>query len=183
MAGAILAYISTLTVQHSIYPSVRGNNNLDTHYIIESEIAVIFLSVILCVYLQLIYSGSSSEKKGLLRYCYMTTASSIIDVFYSIVLAPNSGYPLMAQYICSVIWQIAACGVYFMFMRYIAGFGPDSPFKRKMLYAQNIVLGAFFYLQMIAFFTKTNYTVSPDGMHLITGDLWNLLTITYLWIW
>ena len=47
---------------------------MDTHYIIESEIAVIFLSVTLCVYLQVIYSGTSSDKKGLLRYCYMTTA-------------------------------------------------------------------------------------------------------------
>ena len=156
---------------------------MDTHYIIESEIAVIFLSVTLCVYLQVIYSGTSTEKKGLLRYCYMTTASSIIDVICSIVLAQGSGYSLTAQYICHLVWQITACGVYFMFMRYIAGFGQDSPFKRRMLYAQNVVLGMFFYFQMIAFFTGTNYVVSPDGKHIITGDLWKFLTIVYIWIW
>ena len=113
----------------------------------------------------------------------MTTISSIIDVFCSIVLTPNSGYSITAQYICSLVWQIAACGVYFMFMRYIAGFGPDTPFKRKMLYAQNIVLGAFFYFQLIGFFTNTNYIISADGRHIVTGDMWKLLTIAYLWIW
>lgn len=156
---------------------------MESHYIIESEIAVIFLSITLCVYLQLIYRGSSSEKRGILRYCYMTTTSSIIDVACSIILVPNSGYSLTAQYICSLMWQIAACGVYFMFMKYIAGFGPDSTFKRRMLYSQNIMLGTFFYFQLIGFFTRTNYIVSPDGTHIITGDLWNLLTIIYLWIW
>ena len=156
---------------------------MESRYIIESEIAVIFLSVTLCVYLQLIYSGTSTEKRGILRYCYMTTFSSIVDVFCSIVLAPNSGYSLTAQYICSLVWQICACGVYFMFMRYIAGFGQDSPFKRKMLYAQNIVLGIFFYFQLVAFFTKTNYAISEDGTRLITGDLWSFLTIVYIWVW
>ncbi len=155
---------------------------MESHYIIESEIAVIFLSVTLCVYLQLIYSGTSSEKKGLLRYCYMTTVSSIVDVFCSVVLAKDSGYSITAQYICSLVWQMCACGVYFMFMRYIAGFGQDSPFKRKMLFAQNIVLGTFFYFQLVAFFTKTNYIISDDGMRLLTGDLWGLFTITYIWI-
>ena len=156
---------------------------MESTYIIESEIAVIFLSVTLCVYLQLIYSGTSSEKKGLLRYCYMTTISSIVDVFCSVVLAQNSEYSITAQYICSLVWQICACGVYFMFMRYIAGFGPDTPFKRRMIFAQNVVLGIFFYFQLIAYFTKTNYVISEDGKHLTTGDLWNLLTIVYLWVW
>ena len=70
-----------------------------------------------------------------------------------------------------------------MFMRYIAGVGQDSQFKRKMLYAQNIVLGTFFYFQLVAFFTKTNYLVSEDGARIITGDLWSLLTIVYIWVW
>ena len=113
----------------------------------------------------------------------MTTISSIVDVICSIVLAPDSGFSLTAQYVCSLMWQIAACGVYFMFMRYIAGFGPDSPFKRNMLYAQNIVLGAFFYLQIIGFFTGTNYIISPDGTHIITGSMWKFLTVGYIWLW
>ncbi|MBQ6001627.1 MAG: hypothetical protein IJL18_02095, partial [Synergistaceae bacterium] len=63
---------------------------MEAHYIIESEIAVIFLSITLCVYLQIIYSGTSAEKKGLLRYAYMVTASSVADVVISLVLAEGS---------------------------------------------------------------------------------------------
>lgn len=168
-------------LQHSISSFRRGNTNLETHYIIESEIAVIFLSVTLCVYLQMIYTGTSSEKKGLLRYCYMTTASSVIDVLCSAVFAANSGYSLQTQYICALLEQCADCGVYFMFMRYIAGFGPDSPVKRRMLYAQNIVLGIFAYLMLAGHFTGANIAVTSGG--LTHGALWGLLSRWFLWIW
>ena len=154
---------------------------MDTHYIVESEIAVIFLSVTLCVYLQVIYSGTSSEKKGLLRYCYMTTASSIIDVLCSIVLAKGAGYSLTTQYFFSLLDQIASCGVYFMFMKYIAGFGSDSPAKRRMLYSQNIVLGIFFYLITVGYFTGANYLITPAGLE--RGALWGVLSYGFLWLW
>lgn len=156
---------------------------MDTHYIIESEIAVIFLSVTLCVYLQVIYSGTSSDKKGLLRYCYMTTASSIVDVLCSLILTPGSGFSIMTKYVCSLLWQSSACGVYFMFMRYIAGFSPDSHGKRRMLYAQNIMLGVFFYLQIAGHFTGANYDISADGLNITRGPLWSILTVGYLWLW
>lgn len=156
---------------------------LESNYIIESEIAVIFLSVTLCIYLQLIYSGTSNDKKGLLRYCYMTTASSVVDVIVSIVLANDSTFSIGAKYFCSVLWQIAANGVYFMFMRYIGGFGAKTRGKERMLYAQNIMLGVFFYLQMIGYFTGANYSVSTDGTSLITGPLHGILTAGFLWFW
>ncbi len=155
---------------------------MDSVYIIESEIAVIFLSATLCVYLQVIYSGTSTEKKGLLRYAYMTTISSVIDVFVSIVLAEGSTFSIEAKYFCSLLWQWAACGIYFMFMRYIGGFGPASPGKKRMLYAQNVVLGIFVYFQIVGFFTGANYAITPDGK-LTTGSLWGFLTVGYLWIW
>ena len=156
--------------------------DLGSNYIIESEIAVIFLSATLCVYLQLIYSGTSSDKKRLLRYCYMTTASSVVDVLVSIVLSEGSTFPVEAKYICSLLWQWAACGVYFMFMKYIACFGSPSPGKKRMLYAQNVFLGVFFYFQLVGHFTGANYGISPDG-NLTTGALWPTLTIGFVWLW
>ena len=156
---------------------------MDSVYIIESEIAVIFLSATLCVYLQVIYSGTSAEKKGLLRYCYMTTLSCIIDVIVSIGLAEGSKFSIEAKYFISLLWQWASCGVYFMFMRYIGGFGPSSPSKKRMLYAQNIVLGIFIYLQIVGFFTGANYAIASDGKTLTTGAFWGLLSVGFLWIW
>ena len=155
---------------------------MESHYIIESEIAVIFLSATLCVYLQLIYSGTSIEKRGLLRYCYMTTASSIVEVIVSLVLAEGSTFPAGAKYFCSLLWQCSACGVYFMFMRYIACFGPASPGKKRMLYTQNILLGIFFYLQLVGHFTGANYRISPDGS-IISGPLQGILSMGFVWLW
>ena len=113
----------------------------------------------------------------------MTTASSVVDVIVSIVLADNSAFPIGVKYFCSVLWQVSFCGVYFMFMRYIGGFGSNSPGKKRMLYAQNVALGVFFYLQLIGFFTGANYSVSPDGKELITGPLYEILTVGFLWFW
>ena len=185
LAGAILAKIPALAVITIYYHSLqKGHNNLGTNYIIESEIAVIFLSITLCVYLQVIYSGTSSDKKGLLRYCYMTTASSIIGVISTAVMSERFGFSLAAQYIVSLMRQASDCGVYFMFMRYIAGFGPDTPRKRWMLYAQNVVLGIFFYFMLAGHFTGANLAVSSGG--LVKGALYGFMTtgITCLWaIW
>ena len=155
---------------------------MDSIYIIESEIAVLFLSITLCIYLQLIYSGTSSDKRGLLRYCYMTTASSVVDIIVLIVLAEHSRYSPGAKYFCSVLWQMAACGVYFMFMKYIAGFGQHSNGKQRMLYAQNIFLGAFFYFQLVGHFTGANFSISPSGK-IIQGELSWLLSYGFIWLW
>ncbi len=155
---------------------------MEAHYIIESEIAVIFLSITLCVYLQIIYSGTSAEKKGLLRYAYMVTASSVADVVISLVLAEGSAYSAGARYFCSILWQCMACGVYFMFMRYIACFGVSSPRKKHMLYVQNILLGVFFYLQVVGHFTGANYSVSSDG-RIIEGALCRLISYGFTSLW
>ena len=155
---------------------------MNTHYIIESELAVIFLNITLCVYLRVIYSGTSSAKKGLLRYAVMVTISTVIDVLCSVILTPNSTFSPVTQYICSLMWQFAACGLYFMFMRYIASFAPDSPGKRRMTQAQYIVLGIFIYLELIGHFTGTNYAIVSGG-EITHGSLWTVLTIVYLWLW
>ncbi|MBR6901800.1 MAG: response regulator [Synergistaceae bacterium] len=156
---------------------------MENNYVIESEIAVLFLSVILCVYLQLIYSGTSSEKRGLLRYCYMTTFSGVVDVVYSIVVASQGGYSTEAKYLCSLVWQLSECGVYFMFMRYIAGFGVSTPAKKKMLYAQNVIFGIYFYLQLIGIFTGANLSISPDGSEILKGALYWPLSMGFLLLW
>ena len=154
---------------------------MDILYIIEAQIAVIFLSVTLCIYLQLIYSGTSAEKKGLLRYCYMTTASSFVELFVTIILAKDSSFSIQSKYICLNVAQMTSCGVYFMFMRYMTCFGQNTPGRRRMMYAQNVVLGSFFYFQLVGHFTGTNYAI--DGTGIITGAFWPLLSYYYLWLW
>ena len=62
-----------------------------------------------------------------------------------------------------------------MFMRYMATFGPDSPFKRRMLYAQDVLLGVYFYLQLVAFMTGNDTSSS--------GTAWGYLTAIYMWLW
>ena len=111
----------------------------------------------------------------------MTTASSIIDVVCTVVLSSELNFSLTTQYICSLILQCANCGVYFMFMRYIAGFGQDSPAKRKMLYAQNIVLGIFFYLMLVGHFTGANLSMSSGSLS--HGALWGIMSYGFLWLW
>ncbi|MBQ3694885.1 MAG: response regulator [Synergistaceae bacterium] len=155
---------------------------MESHYIIESEIAVIFLSITLCAYLQLIYSGTSSDKRGLLRYCYMTTTSNIIGMILTFAFAENSSFSPDAKHICVLMDQAAVNGVYFMFMRYICCFGPQTEGKRHMLYIQNITLGAFFYFMLVGYFTGANYSVGPDG-NLITGSLWELLNYGFIALW
>ena len=154
---------------------------MDILYVIEAQIAVIFLSVTLCIYLQLIYAGTSTEKKGLLRYCYMTTTSSFVELFVTVILAKDSSFSVQSKYICMIIAQMASCGVYFMFMRYITCFGQNTPGRQRMIYAQNVVLGSFFYFELVGHFTGANYAI--DGTRIITGALWPLLSYYYLWLW
>ena len=155
---------------------------MEAHYNIESEVVVIFLSIILCVYLQIIYSGTSAEKKGLLRYAYMAAASSFVDVLASFILAEGSPFSAGTKYFCLLLYQWSMCGVYFMFMRYMACFSPSSPGKKRMLYAQNILLGVFFYLQLVGHFTGANYSISPDG-RIIEGALRRLISEGFIALW
>ncbi len=113
----------------------------------------------------------------------MTTISSILDVVISIVLSKDSTFSVSARYSCSVLWQIAANGVYFMFMRYIGDFGPNTRGRERMIYAQNIMLGIFFYLQLVGLLTGANYSISFDGSTITTGPLYGLLTFGFLWAW
>ena len=111
----------------------------------------------------------------------MTTVSVVIDMICSVVMAKDSTFSINAQYVCSLLLQCADCGVYFMFMRYIAGFGPDTTRKRKMLYIQNITLGIFFYLMLAGHFTGANYAITPEGLK--HGALWFILSRIFLWMW
>ncbi|MBQ7196648.1 MAG: response regulator [Synergistaceae bacterium] len=157
---------------------------MESSYIIESEIAVLFLSVILCVYLQIIYSGTSSEKRGLLRYCYVATLAGLLEVlFFVIVMSERSGVSMRTQCICAIMWQISQGVVYFMFMKYIGGFGGQTPAKRRMFYAQNVTLGIYFYLQMIGLLTGANYSVSLERAEIITGDLNAILDFGFPILW
>ena len=155
---------------------------MEARYIIESEIAIIFLSVTLCVYLQIIYLGTSAEKKGLLRYAYMVTASSFVDVAASVILSGSFGFSPGAKYFCTVLVQAVYCGVFFMFMRYMSYFGADSPGRRRMHYVQNIFLGIFFYLQLAGHFTGANYAISPDG-RVIEGALCRVISDGFIALW
>ena len=154
---------------------------MESNYIIEAQIAVIFLSATLCIYLQIIYAGTSSEKKGLLRYCYMTTASIFAEVIASLILANVQSPAPVAEYFCRLMLQCTNCGVYFMFMRYISCFGIDTPVKRNMLYAQNIMLGVFFWLMLAGHFTGANYAITPGGVS--EGALCWVLSSGFILLW
>lgn len=156
---------------------------MEAHYIIESKVAVILLSVTLCAYLQIIYSGTSAEKKGLLHYSYMTTASSIAEVIGSVILSESYGFSICAKYLFLIVFQAVECGVYFMFMRYLSYFGTDMPGRRRMRYLQNIFLGVFFYLQLVGHFTGANYSISPDGTRIIEGALCRIISDGFIALW
>ena len=155
---------------------------MDSNYIIESEIAIILLSITLCVYLYIIYSGTSEDKRGLLRYCYMTTAGSIIGIFATIILADGSSFSPLSKYICTILLQASNCGIYFMFMRYMSCFGADTPVRRRMLYAQDIFLGAYFYFQLVGLFTGANFALLPDGT-ITKGAINGLLSYGFIALW
>ena len=112
----------------------------------------------------------------------MTTASSIIGMIVSVIFAENSSYSPGTKHLCLLLNQAAINGVYFMFMRYISGFGANTSGKKRMLYAQNIFLGSFFYLMLVGYFTGANYSVSSDGI-IVTGALWEILNYGYIYLW
>ena len=163
--------------------SIKRRETVVNQYVVETEIAVLFLAIILCVYLRLIYSGSASATRGFLYYCYTATFGSVVDVLCAVVLPERSGYSMEVKYACALLWQCSANFLYFMYMRYIGSFGPDTPFKRKMRYAQNIVMGSFFYFQLVSLFLGTNYSIVPGSSHLAQGDMWHLLTYSYVMLW
>lgn len=68
-----------------------------------------------------------------------------------------------------------------MFMRYISGFGQNTSGRQKMLYAQNVILGSFFYFVLVGHFTGANYAI--NGNNIITGALWPVLSYGYMWLW
>ena len=156
---------------------------MNSIYIIEAEIAVFLLSLILCVYLQVIYSGLSKEKRGLQPYSYMTTLAGLVEIIFLTVTSEHSTFSIETKYLASIFEQIATCGVFFMFMRYIAGFGIHTPNKIKMLYAQNVMLGIYFYLQVVGVFTGANFAISPDRTEIITGEINELLSFSFVVLW
>ncbi|MBR1418706.1 MAG: hypothetical protein IJ576_07060, partial [Synergistaceae bacterium] len=169
-----------------------GINN----YIFETEIAVVFLNIVLCVYLRMIYSGSGSTiRPSFVNYCYTAAASSIIELIYSVVLGDSAEY-LGIRCVFAALNQIGLNCVYFMFMRYIASFVPananfapskfvalytSSKFNKRMRYAQNLILGSFFYFQLVSLFLKTNYFVS--GNEILTGSMNCFLSYAYMLLW
>ena len=169
-----------------------GINN----YIFETEIAVVFLNIVLCVYLRMIYSGSGSTiRPSFVNYCYTAAASSIIELIYSVVLGDSAEY-LGIRCVFAALNQIGLNCVYFMFMRYIASFVPananfapskfvalytSSKFNKRMRYAQNLILGSFFYFQLVSLFLKTNYFVSGDKI--LTGSMNCFLSYAYMLLW
>ena len=169
-----------------------GINN----YIFETEIAVVFLNIVLCVYLRMIYSGSGSTiRPSFINYCYTAAASSIIELIYSVVLGDSAEY-LGIRCVFAALNQIGLNCVYFMFMRYIASFVPananfapskfvalytSSKFNKRMRYAQNLILGSFFYFQLVSLFLKTNYFVSGDKI--LTGSMNCFLSYAYMLLW
>ena len=156
---------------------------MDTTYIIEAEIAVFLLSLILSVYLYLIYSGTSSEKRTLQRYSYMTTLGGFIEILFLFVTSEHSHFSIETQYVFSIIAQCSTSMVFFMFMRYISGFGIHTPGKKKMFYAQTVMLGIYFYFQVVGIFTGSNFTISPDRTEILRGDINELLSFSFVLLW
>ena len=138
--------------------------------------------------MRIIYSGNLTSQRGFLNYCYTVTLSVIIDLLATVVLSKNSDWSIEMKYFTAILQQVSLNAVYFMYMRYIGTFGADNLFRKKLFYAQNIVLGIFLYFQMIGIFTGTNYSISPDRTHLISSwlteffNFWGII-VWVLWTW
>ena len=156
---------------------------MEISYIIEAEFTVLFLSVILCIYLRVIYSGSATAKRGLLHYNYLAILTGLFEILATIVTAERSGFSIETQYVCLLLWQISLAGVYFIFMKYIGSFGSQTTARAIMFYAQNITLGIYFYLQLIGLLTGTNFVISHDRTAIMTGDLYGTLSLGFLIFW
>ncbi|MBR0097370.1 MAG: response regulator [Synergistaceae bacterium] len=169
-----------------------GFNN----YIFETEFAVVFLNIVLCVYLHMIYSGTSTMRASFVHYCYVAAAGSVIEMIYSVVLGNSAPHLIEIKCLFAVLNQIALNCVYFMFMRYIGSFVPESAnfsslkilqaytskrFYKNMRYAQNVIMGTFFYFQLVSVFLKSNYFV--ENNQIMTGSMNGFLNYGYMLIW
>ncbi|MCR5347821.1 MAG: response regulator [Fretibacterium sp.] len=154
-------------------------------YIVETKVAVLILSVILCVYIRIVYSGTSQSEKRYIALAYTLTFANLLTVLCAVFDVDSSGYPLWVRIASGVVMQLVVNIGGFMYMRYIGDFGPDTPLKKKMRYAQNIVMGSFFYFQLVSLFIGQggNFVVLPDGAGLSRGDLNHFLTHGYILIW
>ena len=154
-------------------------------YIIETKVAVLFLSVILCAYIRIVYSGASSNEKRYIALSYALTLANLVTVICAIFDPESGKHSLAVRFASGIAWQLAINVGCFAYMRYLGDFGPDTPLKQKMRYAQNVVMGSFFYFQLVSLFIGLggNYVVLPEGAGLTPGSLYFLLMHGYSLIW
>ena len=154
-------------------------------YIIETKVAVLFLSVILCAYIRIVYSGASSNEKRYIALSYALTLANLVTVICAIFDPESGKHSLAVRFASGIAWQLAINVGCFAYMRYLGDFGPDTPLKQKMRYAQNVVMGSFFYFQLVSLFIGLggNYVVLPEGAGLTHGSLYFLLMHGYSLIW
>jgi signal transduction histidine kinase/ActR/RegA family two-component response regulator len=154
-------------------------------YIIETKVAVLFLSVILCAYIRIVYSGASSNEKRYIALSYALTLANLVTVICAIFDPESAKYSLAVRFASGIAWQLAINVGCFAYMRYLGDFGPDTPLKQKMRYAQNVVMGSFFYFQLVSLFIGLggNYVVLPEGAGLTHGSLYFLLMHGYSLMW
>ena len=154
-------------------------------YIIETKVAVLFLSVILCAYIRIVYSGASSNEKRYIALSYALTLANLVTVICAIFDPESAKHSLAVRLASGIAWQLAINVGCFAYMRYLGDFGPDTPLKQKMRYAQNVVMGSFFYFQLVSLFIGLggNYVVLPEGAGLTHGSLYFLLMHGYSLMW
>ena len=154
-------------------------------YIIETKVAVLFLSVILCAYIRIVYSGASSNEKRYIALSYALTLANLVTVICAIFDPESGKHSLAVRFASGIAWQLAINVGCFAYMRYLGDFGPDTPLKQKMRYAQNVVMGSFFYFQLVSLFIGLggNYVVLPEGAGLTHGSLYFLLMHGYSLMW
>ena len=154
-------------------------------YIIETKVAVLFLSVILCAYIRIVYSGASSNEKRYIALSYALTLANLVTVICAIFDPESGKHSLAVRLASGIAWQLAINVGCFAYMRYLGDFGPDTPLKQKMRYAQNVVMGSFFYFQLVSLFIGLggNYVVLPEGAGLTHGSLYFLLMHGYSLMW
>ncbi len=154
-------------------------------YIIETKVAVLFLSVILCVYIRIVYSGTSHNEKRYIALAYALTLANLVTVVCTVFDPESANYSLPVRLASGIALQLAVNVGYFAYMRYLGAFGPDTSLRKKMRYAQNVVMGSFFYFQLISLFIGPggNYVVQPGGASLSHGALYFLLMYGYSLIW
>ncbi|MBQ9419667.1 MAG: hypothetical protein IJU31_04740, partial [Synergistaceae bacterium] len=147
---------------------------MTSNYMIETAAAVEFLSLTMCFYLWVIYRGARTKENRsyvFLAYSIIATVGGTIEVWHQIA----------RSFASALASQIATTLMYFVFMKYIASFGTPTPNRKRMLYAQNVVMGIYFYLQLVGLFTGANYSYS--GGALTSGSLAPLLGAGFTVMW